>query len=334
MKLEVGNVLVRRGAHAPFIVTHIWVISTDPEIFEIDERQTIDRFGNLTQSERRVRSSNLSMYDFVSSKFMDERYVKWATHERGGQFILKKPEPAPKPPEPEKPSNKMLDIVKAVFYRQNRCLNPGITVEEVERLWNESYFPLYCQVCFELKEALGKAGSLTPLNYEPPNPPTPIPDKYKETITKARPYVIPVISSPDKGFTLQPFVLRIAESLLDMSNIRGAERGLRLGHFRDALNGLLEGVDGACLTEDELLHVVGSDTPKYHALAIRMIDDGVLIILGDLSQHSLPLTAFPKSEVEPDFSLLSILDSGCTLALGKYQISCQALIGHQCLQSG
>lgn len=326
MKPEVGNVFVRRGAHAPFIIRHIWTISEDPEIFEISERENIDRFGRLKLCERTIRSRSLSMYDFVATKFMDEVYVKWATQERGGQFILKKPEPAPKPPEPERPSNKQIDIVKAVFYRQNRVLNPGITVEEVERLWNENYFPLYSQVCFELKEALGKAGSLTPLNYEAPNPPTPIPDGYKATITKARPYKVPAPTPPEEGFSLRPYVLRLAESLLDMSSIQGAERGVRLGYFRDALNGLLEGVDGACLTEDELLCVVGSENPCYHALAIRMIDDGVLIILGDLSQHSLPLTAFPKSTVDLDFSLPRILNNGVTLAFGKYQISCQATI--------
>jgi hypothetical protein len=322
--LEVGNVLVRRGAHAPFIITHIWILSTDPERFEIDERENIDRFGNLTKSERRIRSSNLSMYNFVSSKFMDERYVKWATHERGGMFMLKKPESAP---EPKKPYVKQIDISKAVFYRQNRILNPGITVEEVERLWNENYFPLYSQVCFELNEALGKAGSLTPLNYEAPNPPTPASDKYKAGVTKARPYVVPVAPPPpDEGFTLRPSMLKEVENLLDLHNSTGEDRRLRLKYFRDALNGLLEGINGACLTEDDLKHVGGSVTSKSHIIVVRMRYDGVLFILGDLSQYWMPLEALPKYEVEPDFNLPAILDSGHIVTFGKYQISCQVII--------
>jgi hypothetical protein len=192
MKLEIGNVLVRHGAHAPFIIRHIRRYSE--EVFEIEQRDKVGAAGSLTPSNRVIHSRNISVYDFISKAFMDEAYMKWATQCRGGLFIKRDPLP---PPKPEQPSNKQIDIVKAVFYRQNRMLNPGITVEEVERLWSENYFPLYTQVCFELNAALTKAGSLTPLNYEPPNPPTPASDNYKESVYKARPFIVPAQSDAE-----------------------------------------------------------------------------------------------------------------------------------------
>lgn len=337
MKLEVGNVLVRRGALAPFIVDHIWYISDDQEVFEIDGRRVIDRFGGSYTSERKIRSGNLSMYDFVAKEFMDETYVKWAIRERGGLFMPKKPEPAPKPPEPEKPAIKQVDIVKAVFYRQNRMLNPGVTVEEVERLWNENYFPLYMQVCFELSNALERTGSLTPLNYEPPNPPTPAPDSYKAKVFKARPYVVPVLPpSFDEEFSLQPEVLKLARDLLDKHNVQGEERGARLNHFRETLNGILQGADGDCLTEVELQHIVDSSDPRSHIIAVirrdGMTKHGMSFILDSLRHFWISLEALSNvhkgtSEVEPDFSLPRILTFGSVVEFGKLEISCQEIVG-------
>lgn len=323
MKLEIGNVLVRRGALAPFIIEKIWYLSADKESFEISERGVLDRWGNLSTCLRRVHSRNLSMYDFIAKEFMDDTYVAWATRERGGQFILKEPEPAPKPPEPEKPFNKQIDVVKAVFYRQNRILNPGITVEEVERLWSENYFPLYSQVSFELKGAFNKAGSLTPLNYEPPDPPTPAPDEYKATVTKARPFDVLV----DEKAIPKP-ELKILENLLDMQGIKGEEKKSRIEYFKGLVRGIIERkcVDGDYLAGDGLKHVEGSNVPKSHILAIQKQGEDLLVILGDLSQHLIPTSKLPKSSVEPDFSQVEVLDSGHSVSFGNYDVACSEII--------
>ena len=326
MKLEIGSVLVRRGAHAPFIVNHIWYITDDHEVFEITDRSNIDKHGCLKLCERVIRSRSLSLYDFISVKFMDEAYVKWATQERGGLFIKRVPQPLPAPPEPEKPSNKQIDIVKAVFYRQNRLLNPGITVEEVERLWNENYFPLYAQICFELREAVNKAGSLTPLNYDPPNPPNPAPSSYRESVHKARLFEVPVPVVVDKRFGIAQPVLSMVENLLDKHGIQGAQRKSRIEDFRDILESLLEGDEGDCLTEDELKHVVGSSSSRNHILAIQKQEVEFLIVLGDLSNQLIPILKVSKSGDGTDVTQAHILDSGHSVSFGEHKISCSDII--------
>ena len=97
MAVKVGNVLIADRAFAPFIVRNI--LSHGDGAYEITCREEITPDGLLETSNRSIRSSSLSKYRFISEAFMDERYVKWSTEERGGLFVRKQPEP------PKRPSN-------------------------------------------------------------------------------------------------------------------------------------------------------------------------------------------------------------------------------------
>lgn len=292
MKVRIGDVLVRRGALEPFIVSDIEYLSEDRGVFDITHRHTVNRNGELTSCGRRVRSRNLSVYELISHEFGDKTYVEWANRERGGQFIRKASLPK------AKPSVTQLDTVKAVFYRQNRMLNPGITVEEVERLWEENYFPLYSQICFELRVIADKTDAFPPLNYDPPNPTVLAPKNYLSTVCKPRPFYVapkPPEAKPPWG----TFPVEDHQVLIDLAYKAKESNEVvesRILAFKKMIVDINHG-NGDYLVSDNLKQVLESSNPEAHILAVMAHEDGILLATGNLSLFLIHHLTF--MEIDP-----------------------------------
>jgi hypothetical protein len=183
MPIVVGNVLVRHRTLAPFVVDLLEHWNGPEGPFRITRRKEIQPDGSWVWVNRGIESSNLNHYGYISDAYMDAKYVEWAMRHRGGLYMIK---PPPKVEPPKKPYPSQLEIVKAVYFRQHREVNPQIPVEVVERMWNKQYMPLYRQMCYELCLAVDTHGQCS-LNYDPHSPVIQVPATYQ--VNGAKPYV-------------------------------------------------------------------------------------------------------------------------------------------------
>jgi len=303
-KLEVGNVLVRRGSLEPFIIEEIHYRTEDQ--YEITCRKKVQPDGRLKVSNRRVDSRSGGVYEFISKKYMDKDYVLWAIANRGGLYRV---------PQESKPALPMLDVVKAVFYRQNRLLNPGITIQEVESLWDNNYFPLYTQVRFEMQQVLTKTGNPAPLNFEPSG--VVAPSGYVDKLTRASSYTV-----TRRKFPLEENPPKFKAPIYIPDHLVSRYLLLKL-----KLEVMAADIQGALIPvpDDVWLSLLNDD--GFHLLFIAVVanEDSLVLLSGageffHVDTFRLPKKWCPPEWTEPGFDLREM-----QLFLGEYWVSFDAL---------